>query len=73
MTPLDFAIVVVALLFGLVGIARGFLIGALSLAGFVGGAWLGTRFGPDLLGVESTSPYAPVSYTHLTLPTICSV
>ena len=60
MTGLDIAIVVFALLFGLLGIARGFLIGALSLAGFVGGAWLGTRFGPDLLGVESTSPYAPL-------------
>ena len=60
MTPLDFAIVVVALLFGLVGIARGFLTGALSLVGFVGGAWLGTRFGPDLLGVDNTSPYAPL-------------
>ena len=59
-TPLDFAIVVFALLFGLVGIARGFLIGALSLAGFVAGAWLATRFGPDLLGVDNTSPYAPL-------------
>jgi len=59
-TPLDFAIVVFALLFGLVGIARGFLIGALSLAGFLAGAWFATRFGPDLLGVDNTSPYAPL-------------
>lgn len=59
-TPLDFAIVVFALAFGFVGIARGFLIGALSLAGFVAGAWLGTRFGPDLLGIDNTSPYAPL-------------
>ena len=59
-TPLDVAILVFALLFGLVGIAKGFLIGALSLAGFAGGAWLGTRLGPDLLGIDNTSPYAPL-------------
>ncbi|MDQ3676749.1 MAG: MarP family serine protease [Actinomycetota bacterium] len=60
MTPLDFGIIVFALAFGLVGVARGFLTGALSLAGFAAGAWLGTRFGPDLLNVDSTSPYAPL-------------
>jgi S1-C subfamily serine protease len=59
-TVLDFGIVIFALAFGLVGIARGFLIGAISLVGFAAGAWLGSRFGPDLLGVENTSPYAPV-------------
>ena len=59
-TPLDFAIIVFALAFGLIGVARGFLTGALSLAGFVAGAWLGTRFGPDLLDVNDTSPYAPL-------------
>lgn len=59
-TLLDLAIVVFAVLFGLIGIARGFLIGALSLAGFAGGAWLGTHFGPDLLGIDNTSPYAPL-------------
>lgn len=59
-TPVDFAIVVFALLIGLVGVARGFLTGALSLAGFAGGAWLGTRLGPQLLAVDSTSAYAPL-------------
>jgi S1-C subfamily serine protease len=59
-TPLDFGIVVFALAFGLVGVARGFVTGALSLAGFAAGAWLGTRFGPGLLGVDNTSPYAPL-------------
>ena len=59
-TPLDFGIIVFALAFGLVGVARGFLTGALSLAGFAAGAWLGTRFGPDLLAVDNTSPYAPL-------------
>lgn len=59
-TPLDFGIIVFALAFGLVGVARGFLTGALSLAGFAAGAWLGTRFGPDLLNVDNTSPYAPL-------------
>jgi S1-C subfamily serine protease len=59
-TPLDFGIIVFALAFGLVGVARGFLTGVLSLAGFAAGAWLGTRFGPDLLNVDNTSPYAPL-------------
>ncbi len=60
MTPIDLAIVVVAAFFGFVGFARGFLIGALSLAGFAGGAYLGTRFGPNLLEAGNASPYAPL-------------
>ncbi|MGH2840425.1 MAG: MarP family serine protease [Solirubrobacteraceae bacterium] len=60
MTPLDFGIVVFALAFGLVGISRGFLTGALSLAGFAAGAWLATRWGPELFNVDNTSPYAPL-------------
>jgi S1-C subfamily serine protease len=59
-TPLDIGIVVFALAFGFFGVGRGFLIGAISLAGFVAGAWLGSRLGPDLLSVKNTSPYAPV-------------
>ncbi len=60
MTPVDVVIIVVAAFFAFVGFARGFLIGVLSLAGFAGGAYLGTRLGPDLLTDGNTSPYAPL-------------
>jgi S1-C subfamily serine protease len=59
-TPIDFIILVLAALFAFVGFARGFLIGALSLAGFVAGAYLGTRFGPHLLKDGNQSPFAPL-------------
>ena len=47
-------------LLALFGYGQGFLVGALSLAGFVAGAFLGSRFGPELLSEGSRSPYAPV-------------
>jgi len=59
-TPLDFIIIAFAAFFALVGFARGFVIGALSLAGFVAGAYLGTRFGPQLLSEGNASPFAPL-------------
>lgn len=60
MTAVDILIVVLAAFFALVGFARGFVIGALSLVGFVGGAYLGTRLGPQLLSEGNASPYAPL-------------
>jgi S1-C subfamily serine protease len=60
MTVVDWFIVAFAVVFGLVGFARGFFVGVLSLAGFVAGAWLGTRFGPHLLPDGNRSPYAPL-------------
>ena len=60
MTAVDLIIVGFALVFGLVGFARGFFVGVLSLAGFILGAWLGTRFGPQLLADGNRSPYAPL-------------
>ena len=39
---------------------RGFIVGALSLAGFAAGAFLGTRLAPALLSGGSASPYAPM-------------
>lgn len=60
LTPLDIGIIVLAAFFGFVGFARGFLIGALSLVGFLGGAYLGTRFGPQLLNEGNASPFAPL-------------
>jgi S1-C subfamily serine protease len=60
MSTVDVVIVVLALVFGVVGFARGFFVGMLSLAGFVAGAWIGTRFGPQLLSDGNQSPYAPL-------------
>lgn len=60
MTPIDIVIILVAAFFGFVGFARGFLIGALSLVGFAGGAYFGTRFGPQLLSEGNASPFAPL-------------
>ena len=60
MTLIDIVIVLLAAFFGFVGFARGFLIGALSLVGFAGGAYLGTRFGPYLLSEGNASPFAPL-------------
>jgi S1-C subfamily serine protease len=57
-TLIDILIIVFAGCFGLIGFSRGFLIGALSLVGFAGGAYLGTRFGPQLLEEGNASPYA---------------
>jgi S1-C subfamily serine protease len=60
MTGVDLFILGCAAIFGLVGLARGLVIGLLSLAGFIAGAWLGTRFGPLLLSDGNRSPYAPL-------------
>jgi S1-C subfamily serine protease len=59
MTGLDWVIVGVVILLALFGWAQGFVAGALALAGFALGAWLGTRIGPLLLPEGSESPYAP--------------
>src|SRR2546423_13451264 len=42
------------------GYAQGLVVGALSLAGFVGGGFVGSRVGPLLLSGGAKSPYAPV-------------
>jgi uncharacterized membrane protein required for colicin V production len=60
MTTLDWLILAATLLFALSGYFRGFIVGALSLAGFVGGAIAGTRIADALLSSGAASPYAPV-------------
>ena len=60
MTTLDWLIVVFAALGAISGAMRGFVAGALSLAGFVGGAFAGARLAPLLLSGGSASPYAPL-------------
>lgn len=59
MTGLDWIIVVFAALLASFGFRRGFIVGALSFAGFAVGAFVGTRVGPLLLPQGSSSPYAP--------------
>src|SRR5512135_758394 len=58
-TALDWIILVLALLAAFQGARRGFLVGVLSLAGFLGGAFLGARLAPRLLAEGSASPWAP--------------
>jgi S1-C subfamily serine protease len=58
-TKLDWIIVVFAAILAAFGFRQGFIVGALSFAGFAIGAFLGTRVGPLLLPRGSASPYAP--------------
>jgi S1-C subfamily serine protease len=59
-TGVDWIIVGVVALMALFGFGQGFLAGALSLAGFALGAFVGTRIAPLLLPDGKASPYAPV-------------
>ncbi|HXB14442.1 MAG TPA: MarP family serine protease [Solirubrobacteraceae bacterium] len=59
MTLLDWLIVAFAAVLAFFGFRQGFIVGVLSFAGFLGGAFLGTRIGPLLLPQGSASPYAP--------------
>jgi S1-C subfamily serine protease len=45
---LDLGLIVVAVAFAISGYRQGFVVGALSFVGFVGGAVLGAEFGPDI-------------------------
>ncbi len=60
MTLLDWFIVAFTIGLGLLGLLRGFIVGALSLAGLLGGAFLGTRIAPEVLEGGSSSPWAPL-------------
>ncbi len=61
MTGLDWLIVAFALLMAFWGYRQGLIVGLLSLVGFVAGALLGARLGPELLVDGSESPYAPAT------------
>jgi S1-C subfamily serine protease len=61
MTAIDWIIVAVAIGFGFWGFGHGLIVGAMTLAGFAGGAVLGSRIGPELLEGGSESPYAPLT------------
>ena len=60
MTVIDWIIVVFTVLMAIWGYAQGLVVGALSLIGFVGGGFIGSRVGPLLLSNGAHSPYAPV-------------
>lgn len=61
MTAIDWIIVVFTAAMAIWGYAQGLIVGALSLAGFGMGAFLGSRLGPLLLEEGSKSPYAPLT------------
>jgi hypothetical protein len=60
MTAIDWIIVAFTLLMAFWGYSQGLIVGALSLAGFLGGAFLGSRLGPLLVHDGAHSPYAPL-------------
>jgi S1-C subfamily serine protease len=59
-TAVDWLIVAFCALLAFYGYVQGFIIGILSLAGFVAGALIGTRLVPLLLPGGSHSQYAPL-------------
>jgi S1-C subfamily serine protease len=59
-TAVDWIIVAFTLLMAAWGYAQGLIVGALSLAGFIGGAILGSRLGPLVIKDGAHSPYAPL-------------
>jgi S1-C subfamily serine protease len=60
LTKIDWLIVAFTVLMATIGWRQGFVAGAFALAGFAGGAFLGSRIGPALLTDGSSSPYAPL-------------
>ncbi|MEA2249475.1 MAG: hypothetical protein QOH46_4004 [Solirubrobacteraceae bacterium] len=60
MTAIDWIIVVFTLLMAGWGYSQGLIVGALSLGGFLAGAFLGSRLGPLVVEDGSHSPYAPL-------------
>jgi uncharacterized membrane protein required for colicin V production len=59
-TTLDWIIAAFAALLATYGALQGFLVGALSLAGFALGAVIGSRLAPLVLQGGARSPYAPL-------------
>jgi uncharacterized membrane protein required for colicin V production len=60
MTALDWILVAFTAFAAINGAMRGFVAGALSLIGFLAGAFAGARLAPLLLHGGSESPYAPL-------------
>jgi S1-C subfamily serine protease len=55
---LDVLLVVAGLLFALSGYRQGFVVGALSFVGFLGGGVLGARVAPEVAALEPLVPYS---------------
>src|SRR5881227_3347751 len=60
LTAIDWIIVAFTALMAVWGYAQGLIVGALSLAGFAVGAFIGSRLGPLVLSGGAHSRYAPV-------------
>ena len=60
MNAVDLVIVGFALVLAVWGYHQGLIVGGLSLAGFIGGALLGSRVAPLVLAQGAHSPYAPL-------------
>lgn len=60
MTRIDWLIVAFTVVMATIGWRQGFVAGVLALAGFCGGALVGSRLAPSLLTGGSASPYAPL-------------
>src|ERR1044072_2432772 len=63
MSLVDVGIVLFVIALGAVGYERGLIASGLPLAGFLGGAALGARVGPELLSQGARSQYAPLVAT----------
>ena len=61
MTKVDAGAIAFCLLTAFIGWRKGLVASALSVAGIVLGAWLGSRLGPELLEGGSASPYTPLA------------
>ena len=61
MTKVDLGALLFCALTAVIGWRKGALATALSVAGIVLGAWLGSRLGPELLEGGADSPYTPLA------------
>jgi S1-C subfamily serine protease len=60
LTPIDWIIIVVTLLFAVWGYGQGLIVGLCAVVGFAAGSVIGSRVGPLLLEGGTGSPYAPL-------------
>ena len=63
MSLVDVGIILFVIALAVVGYERGLIASALPLVGFIGGAALGARIGPELLADGAESEYAPLVAT----------
>lgn len=61
MTAVDALAIVLVVFAAVAGYRKGLVAGALSVAGIVLGAWIGSRIGPEFLKGGQSSPYQPLA------------